>query len=106
MFTVGDTKSSGLAESEGRCSRKDGERTERARSRCARMYHSVRSSSLQRQGKVTKTVMKLFGYREKAEGIEETIHESCLMNIEAQQRLKKLRATLDGEDGWFARRKE
>jgi hypothetical protein len=55
---------------------------------------------------VTKTVMKLFGYREKAEGIEETIHESCLMNIEAQQRLKKLRATLDGEDGWFARRKE
>ena len=49
-----------------------------------------------------KIILGFFGYQgNKTEGVEDQIHESCLLNVEAKERLAKLRATLDGEHKWF-----
>jgi hypothetical protein len=54
-------------------------------------------------GVVMKKILRIFGYREKQLELQEALQESCEVRIEAEERLKKLRTTLDGEDFWFSR---
>ena len=47
-------------------------------------------------------ILKLFGYREKTAGVHEAIKQACLLNVETEERLNKVKATLNGEYGWFS----
>jgi len=50
---------------------------------------------------IKKLILRLFGYREKGQDVAEAIEQSCNIRLEADERMKTMRVTLDGEDGWF-----
>ena len=46
-------------------------------------------------------ILKLFGYKEKTGNALEVIKHACMLNVEAEERLEKVKATLNGEYAWF-----
>ena len=50
-----------------------------------------------------KKILRLFGYKEKTLEIREALQEVCETRIIAEEKMEKLRMTLDGEDFWFSR---
>lgn len=81
---------------------RDGKGVGRTRELCERIGQAVGVSGLRKaKGVVMKWVLKLLGYREKTENIHEVIRDSCMLNVDSKERLERLRATLNGENGWF-----
>jgi hypothetical protein len=72
---------------------------------CETISNFARISGLWQKtaGVVMKKILRIFGYREKQLELQEALQESCEVRVEAEERLKKLRTTLDGEDFWFSR---
>jgi len=50
---------------------------------------------------IVEWVLRLLGYNEKSQHAHEAIKNACLLNVDAGKRLDQVRATLNGENGWF-----
>jgi hypothetical protein len=50
---------------------------------------------------IVEWVLRLLGYNEKSQYAHEAIRNACLLNADAGKRLDRVRATLNGENGWF-----
>jgi hypothetical protein len=80
---------------------KNGSGTWRKFSECAESSNALGTLIERRQEMIKKLILLLFGYREKEQHIAEAIEQSCNIRLEADERMRTMRATLDGEDGWF-----
>jgi hypothetical protein len=89
-------------ESEGRHPRGNDERVDQSWQFCKGVGDAFRSSRFwKKKGVVMEQILKLLGYREKTKNAHVVIERACLINLDAEQRLSKVRATLNGEDTWF-----
>ena len=93
----------GIAEQERRHPGKDGWGTKRKFEQCETIGNAsgVPGTQARTKGVVMKLLLKVLGVREKGLDIPAKIKEACETRIEAEERLKRLRATLNGEDYWF-----
>jgi hypothetical protein len=80
-----------------------GNRINLTREFCERSSEAFRGFSVwwKGEGVIMERILKLFGYHEKTANAHEAIKYACLLNVDATERLEKIRATLNGENGWF-----
>ena len=90
---------------EGRYIRRTGKGVNVSRELCKRIGETIGISRIQKvwEGAIMESILKLFGYHEKTANVHNTIRDACLLNVDVKERLDKVKATLNGEYGWFER---
>jgi len=103
MSIFGNKNDDSIIEQKRRYSGGIGSRVNFTRKFCKRSSDLTRVSCTRKAQERMKMehILKLFGYKEKTANALEVIKHACFLNVEAEERIKKVRATLDGEDNWF-----
>ena len=110
MLVYDSQNVSPVIEPEGGYSGIADEGTDDTRSKCAGGGETARSTRFQRSRAAMKSILKLFGYRERLNNFDKAIHEACMLNTEMNGRLSvlrtKIKADLPGDVTWFKKEKD